>query len=130
MKTVSTSLNESKLKNEWSILFAVTIQGVSPIFNWACNIIEQILETLFHYASIFSQSVCLFGIVIDGSFIIQLLFLWNPVLDALLTIFAVRQYRQVVFGWFKRKSPQVNPSTEPPPRVPRRNRSAFAETPL
>jgi hypothetical protein len=109
MKAASTIANLSNLKNEWSLLLTVTIQGISPLLNCVFTVIKQITRTLFPSVTIFTYPILVFGVSIDIPYIIHILFMWNPVFDALLTIFCVNRYRRVVFGWFSRKSPQVNP---------------------
>jgi hypothetical protein len=108
MKTVSTIADQSKLKDERSLLFTVLFQGVSPLLNCVCIVFQKISIILFRSSLIFSNPVLVFGVLIDLPLIIDMLFMWNPVFDALLTLFCVKRYRRAVFGWFNRKSPQVH----------------------
>jgi hypothetical protein len=112
MKMVSTVIDRSKMKDEQSLLLSITIAGILPIFSCTPNILMTILGALLpnHWNNGLTDSWNLGGIVFEHPMltITMTLYQFNPVFDALLTIFCVRQYRRVIVGWFRKTKVNVS----------------------
>ena len=111
MKTVSGVSDRSFLKDEQSLLLAITIQGILPIFSCTPIVLMNILGALLpnHWNSGLIDSWNLGGIVFEHPIltISMTMIQFNSVFDALLTIFCVRQYRRVIVGWFRKTKVNV-----------------------
>jgi hypothetical protein len=111
LKTVNASLERSKLKDEQSIVIAITIQGLLPLFSCIPILLIVCISTVFHdYAEIMYQPWHLFGVTIETPVlkIMTTLLQVSPVFDALLTLFCVRQYRRFIVKWLRKISAKQN----------------------
>jgi hypothetical protein len=104
LKTVSILVEQSKLKDEKSLLIAMTLGGILPLLSCGPTVVMAVFGALFDDWTEMLQSWHFAGITIDAPFlnISMSLLQFNPVFDALLTLFCVRQYRRVVVGWCRR----------------------------
>jgi hypothetical protein len=105
MKTVNAIVERSKLKDQRSIMIAITIQGLLPLFSCIPILVLTSVGIVFHNDStISSQPWHIFGVIIEapvhniGMTLLQL----SPVFDAWLTLLCVRQYRRIIVGWLRK----------------------------
>lgn len=103
LKVVRNSLQRSRLKDERSLIVAVTMQGLAPLLSCCPIVIVLFWGLLSDNSWSYMINEVRIGPIAIGPFIFNLsmtLLEWNPVFDALLTIFCVRQYRKIVVTWF------------------------------
>lgn len=104
MKTVSAHLDMSSLKDERSLLIAITIQGILPILSCLPSVITDVMQGLFNNFDDLLEDWHLLGITIYHPFLnfSMGLFQLCPVIDPLVTLFCARQYRRVISNWCRR----------------------------
>jgi hypothetical protein len=111
---MSNSLERSQLKDERSLLVAITLEGILPILSCLPIVVMNTVGALSDNwtTSMASAQWHFLGITIDMSafFVSQTLVQFNPIFDALLTLFCVPQYRRVIVKWFKKISQIKNDS--------------------
>uniref|UniRef100_A0A914W6T4 G protein-coupled receptor n=1 Tax=Plectus sambesii TaxID=2011161 RepID=A0A914W6T4_9BILA len=107
IKSVSGYIEQSRLKDERSLLRAITMQGLLPLLSstpalWMIYIGSLGKDADNWKVMLQSFSIGPFEIIAPFVNMSITLMSWNPVIDPLLTLFCVRQYRQVFVGWLRK----------------------------
>lgn len=104
MKTVSVVVEKSKLKDERSLLIAITVEGLLPIISCTPVVLMVIIGALFNNWDEITRPRQIFGITIDMPFLLfsMGLYQFTPVIEPLLTLFCIRQYRRIIVAWLRR----------------------------
>lgn len=101
IKTVTASVDKSKLRDEKSLLLTTTIEGLLPIISCFPVVMMSIIGALFDAWSTMNQPWHILGTTINEPYMMLSMGLLqlNPAIDPLLTLFCVRSYRRILNGW-------------------------------
>ncbi len=101
MKTTTLRRDASRLKDERSLLIAMTVQGILPLVCHVPTALVMILCALLKNCQ--NQSWNIFGItvlelIVD---ITGILYFSLTALDGLLTLYCIRPFRKIIVGWWR-----------------------------